>query len=136
MTTSLKTGDSMSFRKTLTVAEQAMYTGISGNMAPLHVDQRAAKDAGFDNMLAFELNGVALATTALNRLAGPGWRIAGVQVDFAVPVLVGQTIESRVEVTAADAAGIACSLLCQTVGHSGGSVVAQGTARLVPVKAA
>ncbi|MBN9408054.1 MAG: hypothetical protein J0H69_02800 [Burkholderiales bacterium] len=135
MTTSLKAGDNMSFRKTLTVAEQAMYTGISGNMAPLHVDQRAAKDAGFDNMLAFELNGVALATTALNRLAGPGWRIAGVQVDFAVPVLVGQTLESRVEVTAADAASITCTLLCQTVGNTGGAVVAQGTARLVPVKA-
>ena len=45
MTASLQPGDTMSFRKTLTVAEQAMYTGISGNLAPLYVDQRAARDA-------------------------------------------------------------------------------------------
>jgi len=136
MTTSLKAGDSMSFRKTLTVAEQAMYTGISGNMAPLYVDQRAAKEAGFDAMLSFELHGVALATTALNRLAGPGYRLAGLQVDFAQPVLVGQTVESRVEVTAADAAGITCQVSCTIAGaNGGGTVVASGTARLAPIKA-
>ena len=50
--TPLRIGDGMSFRKTLTVAEQAMYTGISGNMAPLYVDRRAAADAGFDQALA------------------------------------------------------------------------------------
>ena len=43
--TPLRIGDGMSFRKTLTVAEQAMYTGISGNMAPLYVDRRAAAEA-------------------------------------------------------------------------------------------
>ncbi|MCJ0763859.1 MaoC/PaaZ C-terminal domain-containing protein [Variovorax terrae] len=132
MTTSLKTGDSMSFRKTLTVAEQAMYTGISGNLAPLYVDQRAAREAGFDAMLSFELNGVALATTALNRLAGPGWRLAALQIDFSAPVLVGQTIESRVEVTAADAASVTCSVRCAV---AGAHAVAEGTARLVPVAA-
>jgi acyl dehydratase len=132
MTTSLKTGDTMSFRKTLTVAEQAMYTGISGNLAPLYVDQRAARAAGFEQMLAFELNGVALATTALNRLAGPGWRLAGLAIDFSAPVQVGQTVESRVEVTAAEAGRITCSVRCAV---AGGDTVAQGSATLVPVKA-
>lgn len=132
MTTSLKTGDTMSFRKTLTVAEQAMYTGISGNLAPLYVDQRAARAAGFDTVLAFELHGVALATTALNRLAGPDWRLAGLAIDFSAPVQVGQTVESRVEVTAADAGSITCSVRCAV---AGGDTVALGSARLVPVKA-
>ncbi len=132
MTTSLKTGDTMSFRKTLTVAEQAMYTGISGNLAPLYVDQRAARAAGFEQMLAFELNGVALATTALNRLAGPGWRLAGLTIDFSAPVQVGQTVESRVEVTAADAGAITCSVRCAI---AGGDSVALGSAQLLPVKA-
>lgn len=132
MSASLKAGDTMSFRKTLTVAEQAMYTGISGNLAPLYVDQRAARAAGFDNMLAFELNGVALATTALNRLAGPEWRLAGLSIDFHAPVQVGQTVESLVEVTAVDAAGITCAVRCAL---AGGDAVALGTARLVPVKA-
>lgn len=132
MTTSLKAGDTMSFRKTLTVAEQAMYTGISGNLAPLYVDQRAARAAGFDTVLAFELHGVALATTALNRLAGPGWRLAGLAIDFSAPVQVGQTVESRIEVTAADAGRITCSVRCAV---AGGDTVALGSATLVPVKA-
>lgn len=30
-----KVGDSLTFRKTMTVAEQAMFTGISGNLGAL-----------------------------------------------------------------------------------------------------
>jgi 3-hydroxybutyryl-CoA dehydratase len=132
MSAPLKTGDTMSFRKTLTVAEQAMYTGISGNVAPLYVDQRAARDAGFEGVLAFELHGVALATTALNRLAGPAWRIGALKVDFEAPVFVGQTVMASVEVTAASAEAISCRVQCAL---ADGATVAQGTAKLVPVKA-
>ena len=129
MSAPIQPGDKMSFRKTLTVAEQAMFTGISGNLAPLYVDPRAAREAGFDAMLAFELHGAALATTALNRLAGPAWRLGALQIDFSAPVLVGQTIESSVEVTAADAEGVVCRVRCAL---AGGATVAEGTARLVP----
>jgi acyl dehydratase len=133
MTTLLQPGDTMSFRKTLTVAEQALYTGISGNLAPLYVDQRAARDAGFEGVLAFELHGLALATTALNRLAGPAWRLGGVQLDFTAPVFVGQTVVSTVEVTDVHAEAVTCRVICAL---ATGATVAQGTARLVPAKAA
>jgi acyl dehydratase len=133
MTTLLQPGDTMSFRKTLTVAEQALYTGISGNLAPLYVDQRAARDAGFEGVLAFELHGLALATTALNRLAGPAWRLGGVQLDFTAPVFVGQTVVSTVEVTDVNAEAVTCRVICAL---ASGATVAQGTARLVPAKAA
>lgn len=129
--TALNVGDAMSFRKTLTVAEQAMFTGISGNMAPLYVDKRAAEAAGFDNMLAFELNAVALATTALNRVAGTAWRLGGLQIDFALPVLVGETVESRIEVLDVTDAAVSCSVRCT---KATGEVMAQGTAKLVPVQ--
>lgn len=129
----LRVGDHLSFRKTLTVAEQAMYTGISGNMAPLHVDRRAAAEAGFAQALAFELIAVALATTALDRLAGPGWRLGGLAIDFTRPVLVGETIESRVEVLEATATRAAFDVRCT---NADGEVTVRGTATLVPVHAA
>lgn len=129
--TALKVGNAMSFRKTLTVAEQAMFTGISGNMAPLYVDKRAAHESGFDNMLAFELNAVALTTTALNRVAGTAWRLGGLQIDFALPVLVGETVESRIEVLDVTDVAVSCSVRCT---KSTGEVMAQGTATLVPVR--
>ena len=129
--TVLNVGDAMSFRKTLTVAEQAMFTGISGNMAPLYVDKRAAHESGFDNMLAFELNAVALATTALNRVAGTAWRLGGLRIDFSLPVLVGETVESRIEVIDVTDAAVSCSVRCT---KATGEVMAQGTATLVPVQ--
>jgi len=129
--TALQVGDTMSFRKTLTVAEQAMYTGISGNMAPLYVDKRAAEASGFGNMLAFELHAVALATTALNRVAGTAWRLGGLAIDFVQPVLVGETVESKIEVTGVAADAVSCSVRCTL---PDGVVVAQGMARLVPVQ--
>jgi len=129
--TVLKVGDAMSFRKTLTVAEQAMFTGISGNMAPLYVDKRAAESAGFDNMLAFELNAVALATTAINRVAGTAWRLGGLRIDFSLPVLVGETVESRIEVLDVTDAAVSCHVRCT---KSTGEVMAVGTATLVPVQ--
>lgn len=149
MSTPLRTGDTLSFRKTLTVAEQAFYTGISGNLAPLYVDQRAAREAGFEAMLAFELHGTALATTALNRLAGPAWRLGGLQMDYTQPVLVGQTVEARVLVLEVAPDELRCTVTCTLAGipavpggpgepasAPSGAVVAQGWARLVPVCAA
>lgn len=129
--TALNVGDAMSFRKTLTVAEQAMFTGISGNMAPLYVDKRAAQESGFDNMLAFELNAVALATTALNRVAGTAWRLGGLRIDFSLPVLVGETVESRIEVLDVTDEAVSCHVRCT---KSTGEVMAVGTATLVPVQ--
>jgi len=127
----LQVGDTMSFRKTLTVAEQAMFTGISGNMAPLYVDQRAARGAGFDNMLAFELNAIALATTALNRVAGAAWRLGGLQIEFGLPVMVGETVESKIQVLAVAPDRVSCQVRCTL---ANGEVVAQGTADLIPVR--
>lgn len=126
-----KIGDRMSFRKTMSVAEQAMFTGISGNLAPLHVDQRAARAAGFDGMLAFEFAVLALASTALNRLAGPGWRIGSLQLDFPAATLVGETVEASVEVIAVGTDRIACNLVCQL---ATGETVVAGAATLVPAK--
>jgi acyl dehydratase len=127
--TTPKIGDRMAFRKTMTVAEQAMFTGISGNLAPLHVDQRAARAAGFDGMLAFEFAVLALASTALNRLAGPGWRIGGLQLGLPSATLVGETVEASVEVMAVADAAFTCQLTC-TLGT--GETVIAGTATLVP----
>ena len=108
----LAAGATLSFRKTMTVAEQAFFTGISGNLAPMHVDARAARAAGFSNMLSFELAVAALATTALNRISGSAWRIGGVDLKFDAPVPVGSTIEARVTVSQVDATAITFSVTC------------------------
>src|ERR1700737_5063756 len=92
---SLNIGAVFSFRKTLTVAEQAMFTGISGNLGGLYVDAVRARKAGASNMVAFELAVGSLATTCLSQLGGPARRIGSIGVHFAAPVIAGDSIERR-----------------------------------------
>lgn len=129
--TTLTVGQEFSFRKTMTVAEQAMFTGISGNMGGLHVDALRAKAEGAPAPVVFELALGALATTALNRLGGPAMRIGSIAFDFAAPVFVGQSVEAFACVEAVADGSATCSLTIRR--NPEAEVIAQGSARLVPV---
>jgi len=128
--TVLNVGDAMSFRKTLTVAEQAMFTGISGNLGGLYVDAVRARKAGASNMVAFELAVGGLATTCLSQLGGPTRRIASIALSFAAPVIVGDSVEARAEIVSVAGEEATCRVTC-TLSPSGTTVI-DGTATLVP----
>src|SRR5258708_20452566 len=85
----LAPGQRVSFRKTMTVAEQAMFTGISGNLGSLYVDVVKARAAGASGMIAFELVVAGLATTCLARLGGPARPLPPLDLKFPAPVPVG-----------------------------------------------
>lgn len=123
-------GQSIRFSKTMTVAEQALFTGISGNLGGLYVDRTKAHAAGLPDMAVFELAASALLTTCLSRLAGPGHRIADFSVSFAKAVPVGTTIAAAATVVSSDATGV---LTCALEARAEDAVLIQGTARLVPV---
>src|SRR5277367_686050 len=104
----LRAGSAFSFRKTMTVAEQAMFTGISGNLGGLYVDAVRARKAGASNMVAFELAVGSLSTTCLNQLGGPTRRIGSIALNFAVPVIVGDTVEAKAEIVSIDGDDAGC----------------------------
>lgn len=133
MTTSPAIGQEIRFSKTMTVAEQALFTGISGNLGGLYVDRTKAREAGLADMAVFELAASALLTTCLSRLAGPAHRIADFSVSFARAIPVGTTITARATVTAVDAAG---GLACALEATAGEAVLISGEARLIPVAGA
>ena len=124
-------GERVAFRKTLTVAEQAMFTGISGNLGPLYVDARRARAEGLDGMASFELILAALASTCVNRIGGPGLRIARMDLRFSAPVTVGSTVEAAAEVTG-NSGGRLVLRLSGTL--DGAGEVMTGEAELVPVR--
>jgi 3-hydroxybutyryl-CoA dehydratase len=126
----LKVGAAFSFRKTMTVAEQAMFTGISGNLGGLYVDAVRARKAGAANMVAFELAVAGLATTCLSQLGGPARRIGSIALNFAAPVIVGDSIEAKAEIASVAGDDAVCRITC-TLSASGKTVV-EGTATLVP----
>jgi 3-hydroxybutyryl-CoA dehydratase len=128
--TSLKAGSAFSFRKTMTVAEQAMFTGISGNLGGLYVDAVRARKAGAANMVAFELAVGGLATTCLSQLGGPTRRIGSIALNFAAPVIVGDSVEAKAEIVSVNGDDAVCRITC-TLSVSGETIV-EGTATLVP----
>lgn len=123
-------GDHVTFRKTMTVAEQAMFTGISGNLGHLYVDRNAAKAVGLADMAIFELAGAALLTTCLARLAGPGYRIAEISTRFTQALVVGTTVEATARLVAREGQDLLFSLVLDVAG----ATVSTGEARLVPVE--
>lgn len=125
-------GTRISFRKTMTVAEQAMFTGISGNLGPLYVDAVKARSLGAPGMLSFEFVVASLLTTCMSRLSGPSHRIHALDLKFPAAVPVGGTVEAAAEVISIDDDHIRCRLIC-TLDQAG--TVVQGEATLGPVAA-
>jgi len=125
------TAGEFKFSKTLTVAEQALFTGISGNMGAQYVDATCGRKNGVGGLMVFELAIAALATTGLAKLGGPGRRIAAMNVEFAQPVPVGTSVEAQAQVEQTQGDTLLCRIRC-TDAQSGKTVV-EGTARLVPL---
>ncbi|MCR0982571.1 MaoC family dehydratase [Roseomonas populi] len=126
-------GTRVAFRKTLTTAEQALFTGISGNLGALYVDANRAKAEGAPGMIAFELVLGALATTCLSRIGGPSRRIGRMDLRFLAPVPVGGSVEAAAEVTAAENGALTLRL---TGTLDGAGAVMEGEAELLPFRAA
>lgn len=124
-------GDRVTFRKTLTVAEQAMFTGISGNLGGLYVDRSKAREAGLADMAVFELAAAALVSTCLSRLAGPTMRIASLSIDFGRSVAVGSTVAATAVLAEATAAGQTYDIELKADGEA----LSRGRAVLVAVAA-
>lgn len=121
-------GETISFRKTMTVAEQAMFTGISGNLGGLYVDRTCAKLEGLEDAAVFELAATSLVTTCLARAGGSKRRIGSLTTEFLRPVTVGQTVEACAKVVeAGETLTFEVSLCVNDV------KVMRGTAVLVPV---
>lgn len=125
-----KVGDSVTFRKTMTVAEQAMLTGISGNLGDLYVDRRAAASAGLADMAVFELAAASLLSTSLSRLAGPSYRIASFSIAYDRAICVGTTVEATAILSSVEGDSLVFALTLKVNGEA----YSTGEAQMVPVK--
>ena len=125
-------GQSMTFRKTMTVAEQGFFSGITGNMGRAHVDRAYARSQGQPDMILFELAAAGLFSTAFGRLAGPGFRLRGIDLAFAGALTVGTSLAATARVVESGADGILFALSALVDGRQ----VIAGKALLVPLEPA
>jgi phosphotransacetylase/acyl dehydratase len=96
----LKIGDSAQIKRTLTPKDIELFSIMSGDVNPAHVDVEYAKDDMFHKIIAQGMWGAALISTVLGtELPGPGTIYLDQTLKFTAPVVPGDTITIVVTVT-------------------------------------
>jgi 3-hydroxybutyryl-CoA dehydratase len=100
--TDFKVGDKEFFSKTVTESDIYLYAGVTGDLAPHHVDAEYAKGTKFKERIAHGLLIAGMMSTALTKLCAPGAVTLSHELQFLAPVYIGDTISVEVEVTHID----------------------------------
>jgi 3-hydroxybutyryl-CoA dehydratase len=96
----LEVGMSAVFGKTITEADILMFSGVSGDTNPVHLDEEYAGSTMFEGRIAHGILVGSLISTVLGtRLPGPGAVYVSQSLKFMAPVRAGDTVRARVTVT-------------------------------------
>ena len=95
----LKLGQSASFSKTVTEADIILFSGVSGDVNPAHIDQIYAANSMFKGRIAHGMLSASFISAVLGtRLPGPGTIYLSQNLKFKAPVRPGDTVTARVTV--------------------------------------
>lgn len=95
----MKIGDSAQFGKTFSETDIYLFAGISGDFNPSHVNEPFAQKTFFKTRVAHGmLTGSLISTIVGTMLPGPGSIYVSQELNFLIPVLIGDTITARAEV--------------------------------------
>jgi acyl dehydratase len=121
-------GEAAELSRTVTTADIARFTEISGDRNPLHYDERAARASRFGEIVVQGgVTSAILNAVVAEELPGPGTVFLNVSWDFRAPVRPGDTITGRVEVLGARPDKPVTELRT-TVVRDDGTLVLEGTA--------
>jgi len=96
----LEVGMSAMFGKTITEADIVMFSGVSGDTNPVHLDEEFAGSTMFEGRIAHGiLVGRLISTVLGTRLPGPGAVYVSQNLKFMAPVRAGDTVRAKVTVT-------------------------------------
>lgn len=125
--TDFKVGDKEIFSKTLSESDVYLYAGITGDLAPHHVNADYARGTRFKERIAHGLLIAGIMSSALTKLVAPGAVTLSHEIQFLAPVYFGDTVYAEVEVTEVDL-DRRTLLLRTTVRNQDGAMVLDGTA--------
>ncbi len=95
----LAVGMSASFSKTLTDADIVMFSGVSGDTNPVHLDEEYAKDTIVEGRISHGMLSAGFISAVLGtKLPGPGAIYVSQDLRFKAPVRPGDTVTARVTV--------------------------------------
>ena len=95
----LHPGMSASVAKTVSEADVVLFSGISTDVNPVHLDEEFAKTTQFGGRIAQGMLSAAFISAVLaNKLPGPGCIYLGQTLKFKAPVRIGDTVRATVTV--------------------------------------
>lgn len=97
-----KVGDKEFFSKTISESDVYLYAGITGDLAPHHVNADYAKGTRFRQRIAHGLLVAGVMSSALTKLVAPGAVTLSHEIFFLAPVYFGDTVYAEVEVREVD----------------------------------
>ncbi|MFZ5968781.1 MAG: MaoC family dehydratase [Bacillota bacterium] len=95
----INVGDKASFEKTITETDVYLFAGITGDLNPAHINQRASENTMFKGRIAHGMLSAGLISAVLGMyLPGPGTIYLSQELKFTGPVYMGDTVRAEVEV--------------------------------------
>lgn len=126
----LSVGMSAVFAKTITEADIVMFSGVTGDMNPVHVNEDFAQDTIFKGRIAHGMLTASLISTVLGmKLPGPGCIYLSQDLKFLAPVRAGDTVTARAVIT--DIIPAKKRIVCKTTASIGEKVVCDGEAKMM-----
>lgn len=123
----LSVGQTASFAKTITEADILLFSAVSGDTNPVHLNAEFAATTQFKERIAHGMLSAGLISTVLGtKLPGAGAIYLSQSLRFRAPVRIGATVTATATVTALDPAKKRATLA--TVCTVGGKPVIDGEA--------
>ncbi|MCM1992409.1 MaoC family dehydratase [Oceanirhabdus seepicola] len=95
----IELGQKAYFQKTITETDVYLYSGITGDLNPAHINQVEAENSIFKGRIAHGMLTAGLISAVLGmKLPGPGTIYLKQDIKFTAPVKFGDTIKAEVEV--------------------------------------
>jgi 3-hydroxybutyryl-CoA dehydratase len=99
----LRVGMTAIYSKTITDADILLFSGVSGDTNPLHLDQDFAVGTVFKSRIAHGMLSASLLSTIFGtKLPGPGSIYLAQNLRFKAPVRSGDTVQARATVASID----------------------------------
>lgn len=126
----LDEGMEASFSKTITDADILLFSGISGDTNPVHLDAVYAEGTRFGGRIAHGMLSASLISAVLGtKLPGTGAIYLSQNLRFRAPVKPGDTVTARVRVVSLDQARRRATLACTC--HVGELLAIDGDAQVM-----
>ena len=118
------------FAKTITEADIVMFSGVTGDMNPVHVNEDFARNTMFKGRIAHGMLTSSLISTVLGmKMPGPGCIYISQSLNFRAPVYAGDTVKAEAIIT--EIVPSRKRIICRTTASVGDKLVCDGEAKMM-----